>query len=123
MTTRVQESIMVNVPVSVAYNQWTQFEEFPQFMGGVTSVTQLSDDRLQWVAQIAGVRRQWEAKILEQVPDRKVAWAATESTVCSGRTSVPISPNSVSMSCGLTAMTTRAAPAAASWFESVACTP
>ena len=84
MTTRVQESIMVNVPVSVAYNQWTQFEEFPQFMGGVTSVTQLSDDRLQWVAQIAGVRRQWEAKILEQVPDRKVAWAATEGATNAG---------------------------------------
>ena len=84
MTTRVQESIMVNVPVSVAYNQWTQFEEFPQFMGGVTSVTQLSDDRLQWVAQIAGVRRQWEAKILEQLPDRKVAWAATEGATNAG---------------------------------------
>ena len=49
--------------------------------------------------------------------------AATESTVCSGRMSVPISPRSPSMSCGLTAMTTSAAPAAASWFESVASTP
>src|SRR5215218_9206814 len=84
MTTKVEKSIMVNVPVSVAYNQWTQFEEFPQFMGGVSSVTQLSDDRLQWVAQIAGVRREWEAKILEQVPDQKVAWAATEGATNAG---------------------------------------
>ena len=84
MTTKVEKSVLVNVPVSVAYNQWTQFEEFPHFMGGVTKVTQLTDDRLQWVAEIAGVKRQWEAKILEQVPDRKVAWAATEGATNAG---------------------------------------
>ena len=76
MTTKVDQSILVKVPVGTAYNQWTQFEDFPQFMSGVKKVTQLSDDRLQWVAEVAGVRRQWEARILEQVPDRKVAWAA-----------------------------------------------
>ena len=69
---------------STAYNQWTQFEDFPQFMGGVKSVTQLSDDRLEWVAEIAGVRRQWQAKVLEQVPDQKVAWAATEGATNAG---------------------------------------
>ena len=74
----------MNVPVSVAYNQWTQFEDFPRFMGGVKSVTQLSDNRLEWVAEIAGVRRRWEAKILEQVPDRKVSWAATEGATNAG---------------------------------------
>lgn len=84
MTTKVEKSILVNVPVSTAYNQWTQFEDFPQFMGGVKKVTQLSDDRLEWVAEIAGVRRQWTAKILEQVPDRKVAWAATEGATNAG---------------------------------------
>lgn len=84
MTTKVEKSVLVNVPVAVAYNQWTQFEDFPQFMGGVRSVTQLSDDRLQWVAEIAGVKRQWEARILEQVPDRKVAWAATEGATNAG---------------------------------------
>jgi carbon monoxide dehydrogenase subunit G len=84
MSTKVEKRILVNVPVSTAYNQWTQFEEFPHFMGGVKSVTQLSDDRLQWVAEIGGVRRQWEAKILEQVPDRKVAWAATEGATNAG---------------------------------------
>jgi carbon monoxide dehydrogenase subunit G len=77
MTTKVEKSILVNVPVSVAYNQWTQFEDFPEFMGGVQSVTQLDDHRLDWVAEIAGVKRRWEARILEQVPDRRVSWAAT----------------------------------------------
>src|SRR3712207_3452110 len=85
MTTQVEKSILVNVPVSVAYNQWTQFEEFPHFMGGVKKVTQLTDDRLQWVAEIAGVKRQWEARVLEQVPDQKVAWAATEGATNAGQ--------------------------------------
>ena len=84
MSTKVEKRILVNVPVSTAYNQWTQFEEFPHFMGGVKSVKQLSDDRLEWVAEIAGVRRQWTAKILEQVPDRKIAWAATEGATNAG---------------------------------------
>ncbi len=84
MTTKVEKRILVNVPVSTAYNQWTQFEDFPQFMGGVKSVTQLDDDRLEWVAEIAGVRRQWTARILEQVPDQKVAWAATEGATNAG---------------------------------------
>lgn len=84
MTTKVEKSILVNVPVSVAYNQWTQFEEFPHFMGGVNKVTQLEEDRLHWVAQIAGVRREWEARVLEQVPDQKVAWAATSGATNAG---------------------------------------
>jgi len=84
MTTKVEKSILVNVPVSTAYNQWTQFEDFPQFMGGVKTVTQLADDRLEWVAEIAGVRRQWTARIVEQVPDQKVAWAATEGATNAG---------------------------------------
>jgi carbon monoxide dehydrogenase subunit G len=84
MSTKVEKRILVNVPVSTAYNQWTQFEEFPHFMGGVKSITQLSDDRLEWVAEIGGIRRQWEAKILEQIPDRRVAWAATEGATNAG---------------------------------------
>ncbi len=84
MTTQVEKSIVVNVPISTAYNQWTQFEDFPQFMGGVTSVTQLGDNRLHWVAEIAGVKREWEAQVLEQVPDQKVAWAATSGASNAG---------------------------------------
>ncbi|WP_026531762.1 SRPBCC family protein [Arthrobacter sp. H41] len=87
MSTKVEKSIVVNVPVSTVYNQWTQFEEFPQFMSGVKSVSQLSDDRLEWIVEIGGVRRQWEAKVLEQVPDRKVSWAATEGATNAGSVS------------------------------------
>lgn len=84
MTTKVEKSIEVDVPVSTAYNQWTQFEEFPRFMGGVQEVRQLDDRRMHWVAEIAGVKREWDAKVLEQVPDRKVAWAATSGATNAG---------------------------------------
>ena len=84
MTTKVDNTVVVDVPLSTVYNQWTQFEEFPEFMGGVEKVTQLSDDRLEWVAELGGVRRQWIAKVLEQVPDRKVAWAAVEHATNAG---------------------------------------
>ncbi|MCM0616065.1 SRPBCC family protein [Paenarthrobacter sp. TYUT067] len=84
MTTKVNKTIMVNVPVSTAYRQWTKFEEFPHFMGGVERVTRLSDDRLEWVAQIAGVHRRWEAKIVQQDLDRAVAWAAVEGAKNAG---------------------------------------
>ena len=84
MTTKVEKTVIVGVPVSMAYNQWTQFEEFPQFMGGVQQVRQLDDQRLHWVAEIGGVKREWEARILEQQPDEKVAWAATEGATNAG---------------------------------------
>jgi uncharacterized membrane protein len=81
----VQESIEVEVPVSTAYNQWTQFEEFPRFMEGVESVTQLDDTHLRWVAEIGGQRHEWEAEISNQEPDRLVAWRAREGKYNSGR--------------------------------------
>ena len=84
MTTKVEKSIQVNVPVSTVYNQWTQFAEFPQFMGGVQKVVQLDDRRMHWVAEIAGVKREWDAVVLEQVPDQKVAWAATSGATNAG---------------------------------------
>ncbi|MFJ5956809.1 SRPBCC family protein [Paenarthrobacter sp. NPDC092416] len=84
MTTKVNKTILVNVPVSTAYEQWTHFEEFPHFMGGVERVTRLSDDRLEWVADIAGVHRRWEAKIVQQDTDRAVAWAAVDGAKNAG---------------------------------------
>ena len=84
MTTKVEKSVQVDVPVSTAYDQWTQFEEFPQFMGGITEVRQVTDTQTHWVAEIAGVRREWDADILEQVPDQKVAWAATTGATNAG---------------------------------------
>jgi len=78
-TPRVLEStIEVDVPVSAAYNQWTQFEEFPQFMDGVEEVRQLTDTRLHWVASVGGRRAEWDAKILEQHPDRQVSWISED---------------------------------------------
>ena len=84
MTTRVEKSVTVDVPVDMAYNQWTQFEEFPQFMGGVQQVQQIDDTRLHWVAEIAGVKREWDATILEQRQDEKIAWAATQGATNAG---------------------------------------
>jgi len=84
MATKVEESIVVDVPVRTAYDQWTQFEEFPQFMGGVAEVRQIDDTTLHWVAEIGGVKREWDATILEQVPDEKVAWTATEGATNAG---------------------------------------
>ena len=73
----VTESVDVAVPISTAYNQWTQFEEFPRFMDGVESVRQVDDTHLHWVAEIAGTREEWDAEITEQHPDERVAWKAT----------------------------------------------
>ena len=84
MTTKVEKSIEVDAPVRVVYDQWTQFETFPRFMGGVEQVTQLDDRTLRWVAEIGGVRREWDATILEQVPDEKIAWAAVEGATNAG---------------------------------------
>ncbi len=74
----VKESIEVNVPVSTAYNQWTQFEEFPKFMEGIEAVEQIDDTHLRWVAQVSGERREWQAEIVEQKPDEKIAWRAVD---------------------------------------------
>jgi uncharacterized membrane protein len=70
----IEESIEVQVPLSTAYNQWTQFEEFPQFMEGVREVRQLDDTHLHWVAELGGREHEWDAEITEQKPDERVAW-------------------------------------------------
>jgi uncharacterized membrane protein len=73
----IEQSIEVDVPVNVAYNQWTQFESFPEFMEGVKSVRQLDDRRLMWHATVAGRDKEWEAEITEQHPDERIAWRST----------------------------------------------
>ena len=80
----IEQSIEVDVPVRTAYNQWTQFEEFPAFMDGVESVTQRDDTHLHWVAEIAGVRREWDAEITEQLSDERIAWTSRDGTGNSG---------------------------------------
>ena len=72
----VEKSIEVHVPVSTAYNQWTQFETFPEFMEGVEEVHQVDDTHLHWKAKVMGRQMEWDAEISEQVPDQKIAWHA-----------------------------------------------
>lgn len=76
----VEKSINVHVPVRTAYDQWTQFEEFPKFMEGVEEVRQLDDTHLYWRTRIAGSDEEWEAEITEQIPDERIAWRSTGGT-------------------------------------------
>ncbi|WP_214317804.1 SRPBCC family protein [Nonomuraea sediminis] len=80
----IEYSVDVRVPISVAYNQWTQFETFPEFMEGVESVKQLTDTRAAWRAEIAGVKREFETEITEQHPDKRVAWHTLDKPKHSG---------------------------------------
>jgi uncharacterized membrane protein len=89
----IQESIEVTVPVDIAYNQWTQFEEFPRFMEGVKSVQQYEDTRLRWLVEVGGREKEWLAAITQQEPDRLIAWEATDGTQNSGEvTFEPMGP-------------------------------
>jgi uncharacterized membrane protein len=83
----IQKEIEIGVPVRTAYNQWTQFEEFPRFMEGVEEVRQLDDRRLHWVAEIAGKREEWDATITEQTPDQVIAWESVDGARNAGRVS------------------------------------
>jgi uncharacterized membrane protein len=74
----VEQSIDVEVPVRTAYDQWTQFEQFPQFMEGVERIEQLSPTRTHWVTKVAGVKREFDAEITEQLPDERVAWTSVD---------------------------------------------
>jgi uncharacterized membrane protein len=80
----VEQTIEVDVPVRVAYDQWTQFESFPHFMEGVERVTQKDDSTLEWHANIAGQDKHWTAEIVEQTPDQRVAWRSTSGAKNSG---------------------------------------
>lgn len=74
LSSSTQESIDVNVPINTAYNQWTQFEDFPKFMDSVHEVRQLDDTHLHWRADVAGKEEEWDAEITEQIPDKRIAW-------------------------------------------------
>jgi uncharacterized membrane protein len=80
----IEKSINVDVPVRTAYNQWTQFEEFPRFMEGVKEVQQLDDTHLHWVAQVSGKAEEWDARITEQRPDERIAWTAERGAYNAG---------------------------------------
>ncbi|MEW1822078.1 SRPBCC family protein [Arthrobacter sp. NPDC080031] len=75
---KVEETIDVDVPVHMAYNQWTQFESFPRFMSGVESVTQLSDTTNHWVTKVGGVELEFDTEIVDQEPDDRIAWRSID---------------------------------------------
>ena len=74
----IEQSIELEVPVQTAYNQWTQFQDFPAFMEGVEQVQQIDETQLHWVAEFGGTRHEWDAEITEQLPDERVAWRNTD---------------------------------------------
>jgi uncharacterized membrane protein len=80
----IDETIKVNVPLETAYNQWTQFEEFPRFMEGVTEVQQLTDERLHWVAEVGGEAKEWYARITRQVPNEVISWESEGGVLNNG---------------------------------------
>ena len=83
----IEKSIDVNAPLSTVYNQWTQFEDFPEFMEGVLEVRQLDDKRLHWRAKIAGKEKEWDADIFEQTPDACIAWRSISGALNTGKVS------------------------------------
>lgn len=80
----VTTSVDVSVPISTAYNQWTQFESFPHFMGGVESIKQIDDTHTHWVTKIGGVTREFDAEVTEQHPDERIAWKSVDGTSHAG---------------------------------------
>jgi uncharacterized membrane protein len=80
----IERSIEINVPVKTAYNQWTQFEEFPRFMEGVKEVKQIDDTHLHWKADVGGKEKEWKAEITEQIPDERIAWRSREGAKNAG---------------------------------------
>lgn len=78
MPTTVERSIDLTVPVTTAYNQWTQFESFPQFMESVVEVNQIGDDLTEWHTDVNGIERKFTARITEQTPDQRIAWTTIE---------------------------------------------
>lgn len=80
----ITESVNVTVPIRTAYDQWTQFETFPEFMDGVQEIRQLDDTTLHWTTRIAGVTREFDARITEQLPDERVAWKSLNGPTHAG---------------------------------------
>ena len=80
----IEKTIEIDAPVSKVYNQWTQFEDFPRFMEGVERVTQIDDSHLHWVAEVGGKTKEWDAEIVVQIPDQRIAWQSTSGVTTAG---------------------------------------
>jgi uncharacterized membrane protein len=113
----VEKTIDVDVPISAAYNQWTQFESFPRFMAGVKSVRQIDDKRLHWHAEIAGRDVEWDAEITEQLLERYVGWQSLSGPRSAGTVSFePLDANHTRLTLRLTYETSGPAEKIADWF-------
>jgi uncharacterized membrane protein len=77
---QIEESVGVDAPVSVVYDLWTRFTDFPRFMGGVERVDRTGYDLTHWVTNVDGVRREFDARITEQIPEERIAWASVGGT-------------------------------------------
>jgi len=80
----ITEHVDVDVPIRLAYDQWTQFESFPTFMGGVDSITQTDDTHTHWKTTVGGVTREFDTVITEQHPEERVAWKSTDGKTHAG---------------------------------------
>ena len=89
----IKESVDVDVPVEVAYNQWTQFESFPQFMDGVVAIDQITDTTNRWTVDVGGTTRQFTTEITEQLPDERIAWSTVKGET--GHAGAVIKPGAV----------------------------
>ena len=94
MTKHIESTINVHVPVSTAYNQWTQFEDFPNFMEGVKEVRQVDDKHVHWVAEVGGKQEEWDAEITHQIPDQRIAWRSVDGAHTAGAVDFrPVGPD------------------------------
>ena len=82
---RIEHTELINRPLRMVYNQWTQVEEFPRFMEGVKSVRQIDDTHSEWHAEIAGKDAHWESEIIDQVPDQRIVWRSTSGRKNGGK--------------------------------------
>jgi uncharacterized membrane protein len=90
----VEKSIEVDVPLSTCYNQWTQFETFPEFMSNVRRVEQRDDTHLRWTAEVGGKTKEWDSEVTEQQPDKRISWRSTSGSPNAGTVEFePMGPN------------------------------
>jgi Polyketide cyclase / dehydrase and lipid transport len=83
----IDEAIEVDAPVDVAYDMWTQFEQFPLFMEGVEDVREADDGTLHWVVSVAGRRGEWDARILERQAPSRITWESVDGKQTRGTVS------------------------------------
>jgi uncharacterized membrane protein len=81
---RIEQSVDVDVPVEVAYDQWTQFEEFPRFMVGIQAVQRLDATLIHWTARIGEQLKEWDARITEMIPNQRIAWRSAGDDMHAG---------------------------------------